>query len=75
MLLLALLLNSPMLVGFMGSSVIKAHRTYQPTLTADAWSEFYQYRTQAYPELGKYSESSIKKWAIMLLKYWQMQDI
>lgn len=61
MLLLALLLNSPVLVDFMGSSVIEAHRTYQPALTADAWSEFYQYRTQAYPELGNYSESSIKK--------------
>ncbi|WP_319784400.1 DUF1819 family protein [Oceanisphaera sp. IT1-181] len=61
MLLLALLLNSPVLVDFMKTTITDARRTYQPSLDADAWSEFYQYRIQAHPELGKFSESSIKK--------------
>ena len=61
LLMLALLINSPILVDFIRHTVIEARRTYQPALSADAWNDFYQARARAWPELAAYSESSIKK--------------
>ncbi|MDP5147509.1 DUF1819 family protein [Shewanella sp. ULN5] len=61
MLMMSLLIHSPVVADFMRLSLAEARRTYKPSLTADAWSEFYDTRVRAYAELGDYSDSTIKK--------------
>jgi hypothetical protein len=61
LLLMAFLIHSPVVVDFMQKSLAEAKRTYKPGITPDAWAEFIEDRIRAYPELGKYSESTLKK--------------
>lgn len=68
LLMLAVLINSPVLEDFIRHSVFEARRTYQPVLAMDAWDDFYQTRARAWPELAGYSESSIKKMGNNVIK-------
>lgn len=52
MLMMSLLIHSPVVADFMRLTLAEARRTYKPSLTADAWSEFYDTRVRAYAELG-----------------------
>lgn len=61
MLMMALLIHSPVVADFMRLTLAEARRIYKPSLTADAWSEFYDTRVRAYSELGGFSDSTIKK--------------
>lgn len=61
MLMMSLLINSPVVADFMQLTLAEARRTYKPSLTADAWSEFYDMRVRAYAELGGFSDSTVKK--------------
>jgi hypothetical protein len=61
MLMMSLLIHSPVVADFMRLTLAEARRTYKPSLTADAWSEFYDTRVRAYAELGSFSDSTIKK--------------
>lgn len=61
LLMIALLIHSPIVVDFMRQSIAEARRTYKPSLTADAWSEFYDTKVRAYAELGGFSDSTVKK--------------
>jgi len=61
LLMMALLIHSPIEVDFMRDVLIEARRTYQESISPDAWQEFIDTRIRAMPKLGKYSESSIKK--------------
>lgn len=61
MLLVSLLIHSPIVVDFMRLTLAEARRTYKPSLTADAWAEFYATRVSAYAELGNFSDTTVKK--------------
>lgn len=61
MLMMSLLIHSPVVADFMRLTLAEARRTYKPSLTADAWSEFYDTRLRAYAELSRFSDSTIKK--------------
>ena len=61
LLMVALLIHSPVVADFMRMSLADARRTYMPTLPLDAWMEFFDTRIRAVPELGMFSESTIKK--------------
>ncbi|EJK1281998.1 DUF1819 family protein, partial [Escherichia coli] len=61
MLMVSLLIHSPIVADFMRLTLAEYRRTYKPSLTADAWSEFYDSRVQAYAELGGFSDSTVKK--------------
>jgi hypothetical protein len=61
MLMMSLLIHSPVVADFMRLTLAEARRTYKPSLTADAWSEFYDERVRAYAELGGFSDSTQKK--------------
>jgi hypothetical protein len=61
MLMAALIIHSPIVGDFMRLTLGEAKRIYKPNLTPDAWLEFYHLKVKAYPELGLFSESSIKK--------------
>ncbi|MGL5529524.1 MAG: DUF1819 family protein [Plesiomonas shigelloides] len=61
MLMMSLLIHSPIVADFMRLTLAEARRTYKPSLTTDAWSEFYNTRVRAYAELGSFSDSTIKK--------------
>ncbi len=52
MLMMSLLIHSPVVADFMRLTLAEARRTYKPSLTADAWSEFYDTRVREYAELG-----------------------
>lgn len=61
MLMMSLLIHSPIVADFMRLTLAEARRTYKPSLTTDAWSEFYNTRVRAYAALGSFSDSTIKK--------------
>lgn len=61
MLLAAFLYNSPIAQDFLRFSVADARRAYQERLSDFAWDDFFDERIRAYPELGKFSETSVKK--------------
>ncbi len=61
MLLAAFLNNAPIAQDFLRFSVADARRAYQERLSDFAWDDFFDERIRAYPELGKFSETSVKK--------------
>lgn len=61
LLLVAVMINSPIVEDFMRLSLAEAKRTYKPNLPRDAWSEFIYTQVLKYPDLCRYSESTIKK--------------
>jgi hypothetical protein len=61
LLMMAFLIHSPVVVDFMQKSLAEAKRTYKPGISPNAWAEFIEDRVRAYPELGMYSESTLKK--------------
>ena len=62
------LVQSPMVADFMRESLGEARRTYKPTLSADAWAEFFESRVRALPELGNFSPSTVKKMGNNVIK-------
>ncbi len=61
MMMVTLLLHSPIVEDFMRQSLAEARRTYKPTLPENAWLEFYDARARAFPELGQFSDTTIRK--------------
>ncbi|MGB0215588.1 MAG: DUF1819 family protein [Alteromonas oceani] len=61
MLMMAFLINSPIVVNFMRQTLAEDRRTYKPNLSPDAWLEFYESQKRAIPALGTFSDSSVKK--------------
>ena len=68
MLLIAVIINSPIVEDFMKLSLAEAKRTYKPNLPRDAWSEFIDTQVLKYPDLRRYSESTIKKLGSNVIK-------
>ena len=61
LLMVAFLMHSPVVADFMRQSLAEARRTYKPCISPTAWADFMEDRLRAFPELGGYSESTIKK--------------
>ncbi len=61
MLLLAVLLDSPVLADFMQLIVVEYKRLYKPTLPPDVWNSFIAERLQVMPDLGNFAESTLHK--------------
>ena len=68
LLLVAVMINSPIVEDFMRLSLAEAKRTYKPNLPRDAWSEFIDTQVLKYPDLRRYSESTIKKLGSNVIK-------
>ena len=67
-LMMIYLVQSPMVADFMRESLGEARRTYKPTLSVDAWAEFFESRVRALPELGNFSPSTVKKMGNNVIK-------
>lgn len=61
MLMMAFLINSPIVANFMRQKLAEDRRTYKPSLSPDAWPEFYESQKRAFPVLDSFSDSSVKK--------------
>lgn len=61
MLMVALLVNSPIVIDFMKAKLAEARRTYKPNLEPNVWITFYEDITAVKPDLAELSESTIKK--------------
>ncbi|WP_182025745.1 DUF1819 family protein [Vibrio rotiferianus] len=68
LLLIATMLNSPVVTDFMKTELADAHRVYREKLDSDCWLEFYEQRSRVIPELAAFSESSIKKMGNNVIK-------
>lgn len=61
LLMVAYLINSPIVVDFMQQTLADARQAYKTSIAMDAWQEFMSDRIRVIPELANYSESSLKK--------------
>lgn len=68
LLLVAVMINSPIVEDFMRLSLAEAKRTYKPNLPSTAWQDFYEIQSLKYPDLNNYSESTIKKLGTNVIK-------
>jgi len=68
LLLVAVMINSPIVEDFMRLSLAEAKRTYKPNLPRNAWQDFYETQSLKYPDLNNYSESTIKKLGTNVIK-------
>lgn len=68
LLLVAVMINSPIVEDFMRLSLSEAKRTYKPNLPSTAWQDFYETQSLKYPDLNNYSESTIKKLGTNVIK-------
>lgn len=68
LLMATFLIHSPVVLDFMRHSLAEARRTYKPSLSTDAWIEFIEARIRTIPELGEYSESTLKKMGNNVMK-------
>ena len=68
LLLVAVMINSPIVEDFMRLSLAEAKRTYKPNLPRTAWQDFYETQSLKYPDLNNYSESTIKKLGTNVIK-------
>ncbi|PLC56106.1 DUF1819 family protein [Photobacterium carnosum] len=68
LLLIAIMLNSPVVADFMKTELADAHRLCREKLDSHCWMEFYEQRSRVIPELTEYSESSIKKMGNNVIK-------
>jgi len=68
LLMVALLIQSPIVEDFMGYVLAEAKRTYQPTISKKAWPDFIDDRIRAWPDLLVYSDETLKKIGKNLLR-------
>lgn len=68
LLLVAVMINSPIVEDFMRLNLAEAKRTYKPNLPSTAWQDFYEIQSLKYPDLNNYSESTIKKLGTNVIK-------
>ena len=68
LLMATFIIHSPVVLDFMRHSLAEARRTYKPSLSTDAWLEFIDTRIRTIPELGEYSESTLKKMGNNVIK-------
>lgn len=61
LLMLALLIESPIMVDFMQNVVAEARRCYKPNLDKDAWGDFLEERCRSWPELRNFSDATYQK--------------
>jgi len=61
LLMLALLVESPIMVDFMKNVVAEARRCYKPNLEKHAWNDFLEDRCRSWPELRSFSDETYKK--------------
>ncbi|MGL5334921.1 MAG: BrxA family protein, partial [Enterovibrio sp.] len=59
MLMMALLINSPIVADFMKFSLAEARRTKKTNLNSDVWAKFYIAQSKVYDDLNKYSHKTI----------------
>jgi len=61
LLMVALLVQSPIMTDFMRNVLAEARRLYKPELEQTAWQNFIDERCRAWSELNDYSEETYKK--------------
>jgi len=66
--MVALMVQSAMLVHFMQTILAEARRTYKTDISNDAWLVFINDRMQTLPELADYSESTLKRMGSHVIK-------
>jgi hypothetical protein len=60
LLLVALLIQSPIMADFMKNVLAEARRVYKSELEKSAWQDFIDERCRAWPELNNYSDEAHK---------------
>lgn len=68
LLMAAFLKQSPIAIDFMRHKLSDARRMFEERFSDGAWSDFIDERIRSMPELGKFSESSIKKMGNNMIK-------
>ena len=68
LLLVAFMVQSPVIVAFMQECLAEARRTYKPELSKDIWINFIEDRMKIMPELALYSESTLKRMGSNVIK-------
>jgi len=61
LLMVALLVQSPIMADFMRNVLAEARRVYKPALEQSAWQDFIDDRCRAWQELNDYSDETYKK--------------
>lgn len=61
LLMVALLVQSPIMADFMRNVLAEARRMYKPSLKQSAWQDFIDDRCRSWPELNDYSDETYKK--------------
>jgi hypothetical protein len=61
LLMVALLVQSPIMADFMRNVLAEARRVYKAELSHTAWQDFIDDRCRSWPELNDYSEETYKK--------------
>ncbi len=62
MLLVALMIQSPIVAEFIAEVVNPARQQFKEKLGMNCWSEFVDENLRLHPELAAFSDSSIQKW-------------
>lgn len=68
MLLVALMIQSPIVADFMADVVNPARQQFKEKLGVSCWNEFVDENLRLHPELGAFSDSSIQKMGNNLIK-------
>lgn len=61
LLMVALLVQSPIMADFMRNVLAEARRVYKSNLEHEAWQDFIDDRCRSWPELNDYSDETYKK--------------
>ncbi len=61
LMLVATLIDSPILIDFIKHVLLEARRLYRTSLNQDDWLHFWEDRTRVIPELSELSQSSVYK--------------
>jgi len=68
LLLVAFMVQSPVIVDFMQEYLAESRRTYKPDISNEAWINFIDDRIKIMPELASYSESTLKRMGSNVIK-------
>ena len=61
LLMVALLIQSPIVADFMRNVLAESRRMYKPTLDKDAWPSFLEERKRVWQDLNNYKDGTFKK--------------
>lgn len=68
LLLAGFIVQYPIISDFMRECLAEAKRTYKPTISTHAWSDFFEDRMRVFPALANYSASTQKRMGSHVIK-------